>query len=207
MVRTPQNVASGGPTPTAPRPRGPRAPRWEEYLLLLAAAATLAAYGALHDQVTVTISRDYFLFDKGAYRTLRTTAPAESALRWEAARIGALGTWWTGALIGLALLGANHPRWRLPQLSNLRLYRLVVLPLGCAAVIGAAMGAAAYLGLPGPPAHLPPSWRCVWGAHLGGYVGGALGTLLAVWRVLRLRRRLAARSSPPTPKRPPADHR
>ena len=180
---------------------GARATRWREYLFLVACVAVALVYGALNDQVTTTVSWEYFAYGKGVADALPPGEPPNSpAFRWEAAKVGMKATWSAGLIVGVALLIANNPRRdRRPRLSYGRLFRLV--PLVFAAVVLAAicLGVAGYLG-----AFLPVNedfremlrrdqWRprrfmAVFGMHMGGYAGGVIGTVLAVVRVSRARK-------------------
>ena len=181
------------------RRHGPAATKWREYGVLVAAVAAALAYGAVNDQVTVTISPEYFLQGKELYKVIGDH-PAEAALRWEAAKVGLKATWSVGLLSGVVLLLANNP-WRgVPRLSNRRLVATLPLVVGTAAVLGAVGGGVGYAGgLTWIDADFrlfvdtntlrPYRFMATWGAHLGGYVGGAVGTILAVAVVLRARRR------------------
>src|SRR5438874_1963618 len=73
--------------------------------------------------------------------------------------------------------------------------------LASTACCAAALGAAGYAGwlnwvsddfrmLARENLWRPARLLCVYGIHLGGYVGGAVGTTWAIWRVLRERARL-----------------
>jgi hypothetical protein len=181
-----------------------RATRWREYAFLLACVAIALAYGVLHDQVTSTISWEYFAYGKFPADALPPDEPPNSPrFRWEAAKVGMKATWTAGLIIGVALLVANNPRKDgRPRLPNTRLLRFVPLVLGVAVLTSLCLGVAGYFG-----AFLPfnadfremvtdDEWRprrfmAVYGVHLGGYVGGALGTILAVVLVSRARRRRA----------------
>ena len=75
------------------RRNGRNARRWREYLLLVACVGIALVYGIINDQLTVTISREYFLYGKGVAEALRTETPTESAMRWEAVKVGMKATW------------------------------------------------------------------------------------------------------------------
>ena len=185
------------------RQHGRAATRWREYAVLAAAVVAALAYGAINDQVTVTISPEYFLFGKELAKTVGDP-PSPLALRWEAAKVGLKATWSVGLLCGVALLLANNP-WRgLPRLPNAALVRRLPVLLAVAAVLGAAGGVAGYFGAytrwqadftDQVAANLwrPYRYMAAWGVHLGGYAGGLLGTAIAVVGVVVERRR-AARS-------------
>jgi len=183
------------------RRHGPAATRWREYATLLACVAVALAYGVLNDAVTSSISWEYFYYGKGvAERLGHALPPPFWPLKREAARIGLQATWSAGLLIGVALLVANNPSRRgLPRLRNRRLLAVgLPIVLGTTIVVATLMGglgwAGAYVWLRefasvvgGDESRLR-RFMAVFGVHLGGYVGGAVGTGLAVWRVRRLRK-------------------
>lgn len=72
-------------------------------LTLTAAAAPLAgAYGALHDQLSYTVSPEYFtLFKFPMFGLAGSALPPRLLASW----VGFLATWWMGVLVG-ALVGA-----------------------------------------------------------------------------------------------------
>jgi|SRR5579859_3048973 len=174
--------------------------RFQEYAFLLYTTGLAVAYGVVHDQVTVTISPEYFLYWKGL-------ASDPRPLRWAAALVGVQSSWWTGLLGGAVLLVANNPRRRgPPRLPLARLARIAVLPLIAAALGAVASGvavAADLLGRDNVPAAVVPGradvFMTVWSVHIGSYAGAALGTLGCIalvearrWSRLRERERLAA---------------
>ena len=182
------------------RRRGREAQRWREYLFLAVATLSAMAYGAINDQVTVTISWEYFYFGKELAGQTDYRQPEESWLRWEAAKIGVKATWTAGLLIGVAVLIANNPRKGTPRLGYRRLYLLIFLVFGIAGAGGLLLGLAGYLGalnglfreVAAEELLRPRRFLSVWGAHLGGYIGGTIGTALAIWHVLKTRRKLRA---------------
>lgn len=152
--------------------------RFQEYGFLLYATALAVVYGVVHDEVTVTLSPDYFLYWKGL-------ASDPRPLRWTAALVAVQSSWWTGLLGGVVLLLANNPRRRgLPRLALGSLARIAVLPLVAAALGAAFCGvtvAADLLGRDNVPAAVAPGrvhdFMVVWSVHIGSYAGAAFGTL------------------------------
>lgn len=186
---------------------GRRATRWREYLFLLGCVALALVYGALNDQVTTTMSWEYFAYGKGVAEALPADEPPNSAaFRWEAAKIGMKATWTAGLIVGVALLIANNPRGDgRPRLPYRALLRRVPLVFAVTIVASACLGVAGYFGaftwtnadfrvMVARDEWGPRRFMCVYGVHLGGYVGGVLGTVAAVISVTRARRRAAQRS-------------
>jgi membrane associated rhomboid family serine protease len=180
---------------------GRAATHWREYGVLLAAAAAAILYGIINDQITCSISWEYFYYGKALEAVLGpATPPNPIALHLEAAKVGAEATWSTGLIFGVVLLLANNPRPGLPQLRNRELLRLLPLIVLVTAVTGAALGICGYQGwLTGFDSDFgdmvradvfhPRRFMCAWGVHLGGYAGGALGTVIAALRVTWLRQK------------------
>ncbi|HOF17944.1 MAG TPA: hypothetical protein PK082_03480 [Phycisphaerae bacterium] len=190
------------------RRRGWASERWREYLFLLAATAIAGAYGVVNDQITLTISWEYFVYGKELYHLLRGPMDVDMpAARLEAVLVGVQATWWAGLLMGAAVLLANNPRPNRPRLAYRELVRLMLLPLATAALLGAIGGILGRAGLltwasedfqmmVREDIFRPYRFMAVWGIHLGGYVGALVGTGLAVWHV-RQRRKALARQNPP----------
>ena len=169
-------------------PENPR--RAKEYLFLFVAMVLAVVYGVVHDQITATISPEYFIFGK----LLDFDPPP---FRWAVARLAAKASYGVGLLAGAFLLIANNPSKKRQQLPYRELLRLVLLPLGAAA-LGAAIGGLLYsfdLFHQRPRVSYfvdkpdIPRFLIVWGIHTGSYVGGGAGTLAAVVVVLARRRR------------------
>ncbi len=184
------------------RRNGRSATRWREYAVLLAAVLTASAYGAVNDQLTCAISPEYFLYGKELAKSIGD-APAATTLHWEAAKVGLKATWSAGLIVGVALLLANNPLGHLPRLKNRTLLRMLPVVLVTTAVCGTLGGWLGYNGHLVPlssdfkdmvEANIfrPRRFMCTWGIHLGGYVGGFLGTILAaVWVIYERRSRTA----------------
>ena len=177
--------------------KGRQARRWREYVYLAAAAGVATAYGMLNDQITVTVSWEYFYFGKGLEDAMGPgLPPAMGALRWEALKLGAKAAWTVGLILGVVILIANNPRPGRASVPYRTLYRLILWPLagaaGCAVVAGVAGYAGAFAALFSPivvnDLWRPSRFMCAWGMHLGGYLGAAVGGVGAVWRVRCLRK-------------------
>ncbi len=65
--------------------------------LLLMACLLAALYGAVHNQISYTVSPDYF----HAFKFKQFGIPADLHNRQGAALVGALASWWMGLLIGI----------------------------------------------------------------------------------------------------------
>ena len=181
------------------RRNGRAATRWREYAVLLACVLAALAYGAVNDQVTVTISPEYFLYGKELAKVVGDPPSSEAALRWQAALVGLKATWSAGLLFGVVLLLANNPWRTLPRLPNRRLVGTLPIILLSAATLAVVGGLVGHAGLmthwqadfeDQVRANLwrPRRYMATWGVHLGGYVGGLIGTAWAAAVVIRRRR-------------------
>ncbi|WP_254507148.1 hypothetical protein [Anatilimnocola floriformis] len=158
-----------------------------------AAGALLAAvYGAVHDQVSYTISPEYFTkmkFDQFAWANLGLPP------RWYASEIGVLATWWVGLIAGWLLARAGMvelpPRERWPR--TWRAFGIVAVVTLLGSVLGYGYGSLIatrdlsawsrwqrILQLEDLPAFVTVAWL-----HNGGYLGALGGLILAVIYVRR----------------------
>ena len=171
---------------------GNKARRWREYMILVLSVFIALCYGAVNDQITVRISPEYFLYGK-------ELAPLvyghEERLPWEATKVGLKATWTVGLLIGVAILLANNPHRTLPQLPYPKLIRkipVVILFSILFAMISGAIGHCGGLAFFSDDFHemvrrneyRPYRFMAVYGIHLGGYIGGLIGT---IWAVVSIR--------------------
>lgn len=157
----------------------------------LAGALVAGTFGMLHDQLTYSISREYFTrmkFDQ--FSAFRGNLPPRAFV----AVIGFLGTWWFGLIATWLLARAAGPARlgeRLPA---------AWLTLALGTCLGGATGAwaAPRLFLSDPAwcdaatalgVTRLPSFAKVAGIHLGGYTGAALTTfiILVRWKIPRSR--------------------
>lgn len=181
------------------RKRGRQATRWREYLFLLLAVVAAMGYGVVNDQLTVTISWEYYYWGKGVGEKLGLPVDPWS-LRWEALKIGLKATWSAGLLVGVALLLASNPRAGWGRVSYGRLMRGLIEVFVCAAILAMLLGVIGYAGGFVPfssdfaemvrrDEFRPYRFMAVFGVHLGGYVGGLIGTIVVVVRIVRQRMR------------------
>jgi len=179
-----------------------QATRWREYAILLVAVMAAMAYGVINDQITSSISWEYFYYGKDLAEQLGPKTPPDPVkLHWAAAMVGMKATWTAGLIIAVALLLSNNPEKNLGRLPIASLGKFLPMVL-IVTLSGAALGATAgSLGLPARwdedfAAMLrrdemrPRRFMMVYGIHLGGYAGGAVGTIVAVWRIRRRRKAL-----------------
>jgi len=183
---------------------GKKATRWREYLFLVAGVVLACGYGIINDQITSRISWEYFYYGKGLDDVLGSRIPPDSkALAWVVVKVAIEATWTAGLIVSVALLIANNPRPnrpRLPYRTLLSQFGFIALIAVCCSII---LGMVGYLGgltwissdfrwLVHESLMRPSHFMCVFGIHLGAYLGGALGLIISVRNVLVKRRRLAS---------------
>lgn len=157
-------------------------------------AVVAAAYGALHDQVSYTISDEYFTkmkFQQFAW------ADVGAPRRVFVAEVGALASWWVGAICGWVLgrVGFADPTRVSMRDDVLRAFGIVLGTAVVAGVVGVGLGYAASRGdLSGWREWTENLWLrdtasfvIVAYLHWASYLGGLLGLVLAVLDARRRR--------------------
>ena len=168
-------------------PSNPR--RAKEYLFLFSCAGIAMAYGVVHDFVTYHISPDYFIWGKGI-------ESAVDGFNLDVVKLALMAAWSAGLIAGVVLLIANNPRRGQPQLSYPALYSQGLVPLGGSMVFGGTFGLLCFAFALRFSDYLPnlqdsPAERrfmTTWGIHVGSYLGGAVGLILAAVRITRRRK-------------------
>ena len=181
------------------RRNGRHATRWREYSFLLLAVLVALIYGVANDQITCRLSWEYFYYGKELSPVLGDRIPPDyGKLSWEATKVGLKATWTVGLLVGVFILLANNPRPGRPSLSYASLLKrmpvIVASALLCALLLGwiGSVGGLKILSEDFRQMVLhdefrPYTFMMVYGIHLGGYIGGALGTVAAIVSILRER--------------------
>jgi hypothetical protein len=148
------------------------------------------AYGVLHDQITFTISNEYFT--KFKYIQLGITAQEFGGHRIAVGIIGFLATWWMGILIG-AVLGFVGLLFRDAKTMHTALQKavfIVILTAVLFAVVGFIYGKL-FLAHKGVDWLLPEdlnnkkNYIVVGTVHNFSYLGGAIGILPALMYLFR----------------------
>jgi len=161
---------------------------WREYLRLSAQGALIAGvYGALHDQVTWTLSAEYFTevkFEQFGY------ADFGWGPRAFAGTVGLLATWWVGLIAGWFLARLALPRFPVER-ARAAAHRGFAMVFGC----GLTGGLAGYaIGRLRVAEGIPEAWHplirqlgleqpqdfvVVAHIHNGGYLGALVGLVIA----------------------------
>ncbi|MBI1348561.1 hypothetical protein GC163_19990 [bacterium] len=154
---------------------------WAMLKWTLMACLIAGFYGMLHNQVSYTVSPDYF----HAFKFHQFRFPESLRNRGGASLVGFLASWWTGLAIGPVLFMTYHLRLQtLPTAAQM--FRGFAIVLGTTAIVGAAALALGYA-MAGPQSEMfapqaaqdPVAFVRAGIMHDGSYLGGVLGTVLA----------------------------
>lgn len=158
---------------------------------ILVSAILAGVYGVIHDQITFSISSEYFT--KFKYRQFGIRPELFGGHRLSVSVIGFLATWWTGIIIGLGLgltglIFNNHNEmWKAIKKSIALVFCVAVL----AGFIGFLYGKI-HLTKTGVNWWLPDdlidkdSFIVVGSVHNFSYLGGLLGLIGGVIYLIRL---------------------
>lgn len=163
--------------------------------MLLLGFAVLAAglFGALHNQVSYSISPEYF----HAFKFRQFGLPPEIAPRLGAALVGWRASWWMGLilgppvfLLGLILLPDARLYWRAGLRALLAIFLFTALISALGILFGLLfLGETALAQLPLPEGLNDPLGFLRAGImHEASYVGGFLGILVGVWILFKIRK-------------------
>jgi len=173
------------------------------FLALLVLAVLLAgAYGVVHNQISYTVSPEYFTrFKFRQFGLLDSSSPQ----RVRASIVGFLAAWWMGIPIGLLVGAAGfiHPGHR--RMLRVTLWSFVVV-ICCTLLVGLIGCAVGYVRTASIDLadyrdwYLPPDvidlrrFLCAGYMHNSSYLGGILG-IAAAWIFHAIVKRRAARST------------
>ena len=120
-------------------------------LLLIAACVIAGLYGALHDQISYTVSPDYYF----GFKFHRFDIPQHLQGRIGAAIVGWCASWWMGIFIGVPILivGLIMPGWKMYLKHCLLAFGVVA---ATALLVG--LGALVYASLTITESSLPGYW-------------------------------------------------
>jgi len=166
-------------------------------MLLVAVTGALisGAYGIVHDQITFSISDEYFTkmkFEQFDYANFGWP------VRWFVAEIGFLATWWVGFIGGWFLARIAFLAWPFRvAFGKVMSGFLIMLGCGLVGAIGGYLWGVWQAGAVSPWAELMdelgivdmPAFTRVGYIHVAGYAGGFVGLVWAIARVLRARKR------------------
>lgn len=174
-------------------PNLPRGDVGRALRLALAGMLVAGVFGALHDQVTYTISPEYFTRMKfGQFAAWDFGWPRRAFV----SVIGFLASWWVGLIAAWFLARLAMPRFREPGMKVMRAMACIV---GCAValgILGGFAGEAIYARRDGWKDALDAmgvtdhrSFQRVAGNHLGTYAGAFIGWVAMMVRFACSKRR------------------
>lgn len=164
--------------------KGPEAQRWKEYSFVVLCGLIGAAFAMINDQITVTLSPDYFIYGKGL--------DADQGLRMQALALGFKAGFFAGLVLGMVLLMLRPAKFeRQPfalwpwTLWPMALALLFALPV--ALVFKASPLSSKTLKdlLPLVGKDRAQDFVFVQGLHFGLYLGALLGVIGAVVQLRR----------------------
>ena len=154
-------------------------------------------YGILHDQVTASLSPEYYT----KFKFLQFRINPDMPFRQGVAFVGFYATWWMGAEIGLVLatLALIFPDHQSMKLALLKAFAWVLSAVVSFGLLGYGYGRSiaanppAGWWIPGEVVH-KADFVTVGAIHNAGYIGGLLGLLAAIvmlcvrrWRQRKLK--------------------
>ena len=158
-------------------------------VLILAACVSAGLYGMAHDQVSYTVSPDYFHYLK--FDQFRIGEHFRN--RAGVAFVGWNATWWMGLLVGppLALVGLILPGPRVYTMSVCKAFALAIATAAATGLLGL------LIAIPSNMMNLFPAFRFPEGVtrheaflevgvmHAAGYLGGAVGLIVGIAYLVR----------------------
>jgi len=145
--------------------------KWKQYLIVLICAFFFAIFGAVHDQITVTISKDYYTIGKGI---------SPSNLRMGVFSLGLKTGSYAGIIFSITLLYFG-------LVENIKSIVRYAIPVGiiaiCCLILGTAVGYMLHrIGFRVLNQGNNAAFLSVWGWHIGLYLGGIIGLVYVVKR-------------------------
>lgn len=166
-------------------------------LLLIAACLVAGAYGALHNQISYTVSPDYFhVFKFDQFRI-----PEDLRGRVGASIVGWHASWWMGILIGVPVLLVGLI---MPGARTYLTHCLIAIAVVAATALIVGLAALAWASVATSATSLPRFWYPPGVAdkvafaragtmhnfsYLGGFIGIMTGSLYLIVQRIRLHRR------------------
>ncbi len=177
-------------------------------LILLVAPILGGIYGIVHDQITYTISSEYYtkfkfiqfgLENWGLGENIGTNKNPEIILenpRFGASIVGVLATWWVGMLIGIILgfIGLIHRNGKIMFNTTMKAFFLTTVIALLTGIIGLAYGKM-FLTDDRPNWFLPDNvtnpdnFIMVGSMHNFSYLGGLIGLIIGVIYSIKQKRK------------------
>jgi len=167
--------------------------------MFIPAVCIAAVYGAVHDQISYTVSNEYYT----RFKFIQFSMPpfiteAQAFHRLGAAFVGVLATWWMGAVLFavLGLFGFMFPSARIMRLELLKSFAIVIIIAFVTALLGLVYG---YLQVDENTVSNYSRW--IWSdvsepvqfvrvgvMHNASYLGGLIGLIAGIIYLLLARK-------------------
>gem|GEM_PF-3527847 len=156
--------------------KGYKSKKWKEYLFVFSMGILFSIFGAIHDQVTVTISPAYYAIGKGV---------GYDSLRLQASLVGLKSGMYAGLIFGCLFLFLNK-NWNSTILCHW--LKCTAISALISLVIGSSVGyISSILGITILPAGKENlRFLVVWGWHIGLYSGAVFGLLFVAFKPIYL---------------------
>lgn len=160
--------------------------RAKEYGFLLSLAVLSTIFAIIHDFITFNISYEYFQIAKDLGPGIKFYP--------EVIYLAIKASYWFGIIIGVMFLLANNPIKHKIQLKYKELYKKLIYPFICAILFALFVGSMSpifpdYFSRGGEEfINDLTNYNRVAYIHWGTYIGGFLGSLFGVWKILKLRK-------------------
>lgn len=157
----------------------------KEYLFMFSVSILATIYAVIHDLITFTISKEYFVYGKNL--------GAEVVYFPDVFILAIKASYWLGIIIGIGYLVVNNPNKKYEQLNYYILYQNLIHPL-LGAIIFALIGyLLSYIIHPyftlGAEKILrePQRFESVAFIHWGTYLGTIGGTIYGAYKIKKMR--------------------
>jgi hypothetical protein len=165
------------------------------FLLLFVISCLLAAvYGIVHDQISYTVSPEYYT----RFKFIQFSIPPGFQNRIGVGAVGFFATWWMGIVIGIFLIpvGLVIPEWKYYLFAMLRCFGVVALTalvVGLGALVwGKVTYSPAAIYFPIPESVIDrESFYLAGNMHNFSYIGGGVGILTGIIWILLERTRIS----------------
>lgn len=161
----------------------------KEYCFLFSVAIVAMIYGIFHDFITYNISPEYFIYGK-------ELESAKEGYSFDVIKMAMTALWSAGLVVAAVFLMVNNPKKEGSQLSYPTLWKFTLYPLGISILFAIPIGLTVYFKIL-PLQNYFPSLTgsevetrllTTWGIHIGSYLGGIFGLIVASIRIVKLRK-------------------
>lgn len=162
------------------------------FLLFVIFCLFAALYGIIHDQITYTVSEEYY----SKFKFIQFGIPPSFHNRIGAGLVGVYATWWMGIVIGLFLIpiGLIIPEWKnyfWGMIRAIGIVTITALTVGLGALLIGYIGYNSeqlYFDIPSNISKTKRFYLCGH-MHNFSYIGGLIGIVTGIAWIIRERKR------------------